>query len=462
MKRVPSLVLVAWVGLLASPAWAAPRQIHLDWHGDTATTMTVVWRDASSQGTVAYGENASYDGQVASESIAFGGDYLHAATLTGLAPGTTYHYAVGTTGDLSPDRTFTTAPPVGTPFRFVAWGDSRSDPAARRRVRAAVEARAPAFSVFSGDLVGDGTSQAKWDQWFEDMEPLAAVSPIMPAIGNHENGSPLYYAQFVLPAGAAGVSGYAPESWYSFDYAGVHFVSLSTEPVGTADGPEAKWLAADLAAASEDPSVHWIVAYGHRPPFSSGNHGSWAPTRDVFLPILEAYDVDVAFWGHDHDYERTWPMRGGQRNDAAGITHYVSGGAGAPLYSVGSSAFTAYSEKTYNFVEVTVDGGTMTLEGRDETGAVFDRLVLQKDLGGEADGGTPDGSTGDVDGGVPDAGTGDVDGGTPDAGTGAVDGGAFPDTGAEAGGCACGATGAAGPAALLLLIAGLVVGRRRR
>lgn len=371
-------LLLLLTTLAAGPAFALPAQVHLGWQGPTDTTMTVTWRSTAATGSVEYGKDGSYGQATPAVSVAYQGSYLHEAQLTGLAPGMTYHYRCGAAGDWSADRTFTTGPAraAGTSFRFAAYGDSRSDDAARASVRAAVERSRPAFSLDSGDIVETGGTQSYWDQWFQTMEPLISVSPFVSAVGNHDVGGGLFFKQFALPRHAPSAAGYDDEAYFSLDYGNTHVVVLYTEPAGSAGDAQDVWLEADLARAASDPAIRWTVVAFHRPPYSSGSHGSDSGLRERWGPIFERYGVDVVFNGHDHHYERSHPMVAGQRAEQGGVTYVVTGGAGAPVYAVGASAFTAFARATHHFVEVDVTPNTLTLEARDVEGNVFDALTL--------------------------------------------------------------------------------------
>ncbi|ABS28017.1 metallophosphoesterase family protein [Anaeromyxobacter sp. Fw109-5] len=360
----------------ATTAVAAPSQVHLGWQGPTDTTMTVTWRSTEPTGVVEYGKDGGYGQVQPAVSVAYEGTYLHEAQLTGLEPGTEYRYRCGVDQAWSPDRVFATAPaPSATAsFRFAAYGDSRTDDAARARVRAAVERARPAFSLDSGDLVDSGGVQALWDQWFTTMEPLVATSPFVSAVGNHDVGS-RFFRQFPLPRHAPAATGYDDEAYFSFDYGNTHLVVLYSES-GSAGDAQEQWLEADLARAAANPAVRWTVVTFHRPPYSSGSHGSDTGLRDRWGPVFERYGVDLVFNGHDHHYERSHPMAGGERATQGGVTYVVTGGAGAPVYSVGASAFTAFSRSVHHFVEVDVTANTLSLEARDVDGVVFDTLVL--------------------------------------------------------------------------------------
>lgn len=378
--RSGTLALGLAAGLLAADARAAPDQIRLGWQGPTDTTMTVTWRSAEPAGAVEYGPDPSRGARAAARSAPFAGGFLHRAGLSGLAPGTRYHYRCGTEGAWSADLTFATGPARGsmTPFTFAVHGDSRSDDAARARVRAAVQARQPAFSIMTGDYVFDGEVQAEWDRWFATMEPLASRSPLMPAIGNHEVRSPLYFEQFPLPARPPGAPADADPAYYSFDYGQVHFVALSTEPMGEPGGPQQTWLRQDLARAAADPAIRWVVAFGHRPPYGSSGHRSDEKVQALWVPAFESLGVDVSFWGHNHIYERTRPLFQGRVAEVGGATYVVTGGGGAPLNPAVGAEFTAHTRSVHHFVEVSVEGATLRLQARDVSGEVFDSVVLAK------------------------------------------------------------------------------------
>lgn len=373
---IARLLLLLAALVAAAPALALPAQVHLGWQGPTDTTVTVTWRSGEPVGAVEYGKDASQGKVQAAVSVPYEGSYLHEAQLTGLEPGTAYRYRCGTAGSWSPDRGFTTGPTpsAAASFRFAAYGDSRTDDAVRGRVRAAVERSGPAFSINSGDLVASGDVQAQWDEWFRTMEPLLAVTPFVAAVGNHDLGGGRFFRQFALPRHPP-APGYEDEAYSSFDYGNTHFVVLYTES-GSAGDAQERWLEADLARAAADPAIRWTVVTFHRPPYSSGSHGSDTNLRTRWGPIFEKHGVDVVFNGHDHHYERTFPMAGGERVGRGGVVYVVTGGAGAPVYAVGTSAFTAASRAVHHFVEVNVTANTLTLAARDADGAVFDTAVL--------------------------------------------------------------------------------------
>ena len=140
----------------------------------------------------------------------------------------------------------------------------------------------------------------------------------------------------------------------------MHVTVLDTEKVGDT---QRSWLEADLAASD----APFTVVVLHRPPFSSGSHGSSDGVRDAFVPLF-ADRVDLVLAGHDHDYERTHAIDG--------VTYIVTGGGGIGTRAVGDSEFTALSVQVAHFVHVSVDENEIRVVAIDGIGESFDSIVI--------------------------------------------------------------------------------------
>jgi Purple acid Phosphatase, N-terminal domain/Calcineurin-like phosphoesterase len=75
------------------------------------------------------------------------------------------------------------------------------------------------------------------------------------------------------------------------------------------------WLGRTLAQASRDPSVDMIVVFMHQCAMSTSvpGNGSDLGIRRAWLPLFDRYQVDLVLSGHEHDYERSYPVRGYDR-----------------------------------------------------------------------------------------------------------------------------------------------------
>ena len=212
--------------------------------------------------------------------------------------------------------------------------------------------------VHVGDVAYySGTAEEFQSRVFAIYAPLLRFVPMFPVAGNHEyvtaDAAPFRDA-FALPNN---------ERWYSFDWGSVHFAAIDTEQNLAV---QAAWLDADLAATD----LPWKIVFSHRPPYSSGDHGSSTDVRDALGPIMERHGVQLMLTGHDHDYERTTPQNG--------ITYVVTGGGGGGLRPVGTSDFTAFSASKFHFVQVEVDPDVLTLHAIDTAGVEFDTIEIPR------------------------------------------------------------------------------------
>jgi acid phosphatase type 7 len=285
------------------------------------------------------------------------------ARISGLAADTSYCYALR---GLTTGAGFRTAPDPGTAasIRFAAFGDSGSGNSDQYALLHQLATAPFDFIVHTGDLAYEGGSAGELERTvFRVYAPLMQSFALYPVPGNHDYetaGAAPFLQAFVLPEDG---DPDWPERWYSFDWGDVHFVGLDTERIGDR---QAEWLDADLMQNH----LPWTIVFGHRPPFSSGEHGGDAAFREHFVPVLERYQVPLVLSGHDHDYERTQVLNG--------VTYVVTGGGGRGTRNVGESSFTAFSEAVIHFVFVEIAGSRLVLHAIDGVGREFDQTVIER------------------------------------------------------------------------------------
>jgi hypothetical protein len=210
---------------------------------------------------------------------------------------------------------------------------------------------------------GAQPSPEVWRDFGLNTQRSAANRPWMPCIGNHEaelDNGPHGYASFnsryFLPDNGTRFAG----NFYSFQVGSVVFVALDANDVcyqgggafnpggvatvdavgnpisataaqynqlytGTFDSNtdgtlrpggwlpnrQTIWLERTLAQARADASVDWIVVQMHQCALSSStDNGCDLGIREAWLPLFDKYEVDLVVNGHDHDYERSYPVRG--------------------------------------------------------------------------------------------------------------------------------------------------------
>ena len=315
--------------------------------------------------------------------------YQHEAVLTGLSPSTTYQYDLRVAGvDPTPGVVdqFRTAPGVGTgTIRLVGFGDSGNGSTAQGQVAGLLDEETFDLALHTGDIAYSSGTYAQYESYFfpyyRDWLRRAAI---FPSIGNHDDrtvSATPYRRFFVLPPdGASPTFPNNAERFYSFDFGPVHFIALDTEAAflsTTRRQEQLAWLADDLQNAQHMP---WRIAFFHRPPYSSGDHGSDLAIRQAFGPLFEQYNVQLVLNGHEHSFERTVPWRASTDTSRQAVTYIITGGAGAGLYPVGRSDWTAYAKSAHHYVRALVSTTDLTIEAVGTNRSVLDRFTLNRSL----------------------------------------------------------------------------------
>ena len=346
-----------------------PEQIHLTWGDDPTSSVVVSWASAgqASRPRVRIGQRVIVAAERAyTDALSGTVVWTYHALVDRLRPGATYGYAVTAENDSSGadpfSATFSTAPAGRARFRFTSFGDlATPNPAwassygQAAYAVGAVETFQPLFHLINGDLAyADLTPAAQpqvWRDFGNNVQASAANRPWMPVPGNHElelgngaQGLASYLTRYTLPSnGVDGLDG----RWYAFRVGTALFVCLSGDDIayqdgggfvagpgplvpapgtghpplapgtstsvrGYSGGAQTRWLEATLAAARGDLSIDWIVVQLHQCACSSapGGNGSDLGVRREWLPLFDRYEVDLVLSGHDHGYERSFPVRG--------------------------------------------------------------------------------------------------------------------------------------------------------
>lgn len=307
-----------------------PEQVRLTL-GNSSTEMIVSWITANHlEGGVEWGtdfDNLNHSGPSTHHTYdADGWDgVIHVAIMSDLLPGTEYHYRVGDTeGGWSPIYSFSTEFSDDTRVRIGIVADMDVTNAADDVV-GSMAGHDLDLVLFPGDLsyandpmrFWNEVDADEWDDWGRLYQSVSASTPTMFAVGNHENeeqdgchgcGYDAYLNRMELPNN---VSGSDSEFWYSFNYSMFHIISISSEHDYSEPSTQYNWLENDLALANQDRDAHpWLITMFHRPMYSSteSGHGSELNLRDTIEPLFIEHKVDIAISGHDHNYERTFPV----------------------------------------------------------------------------------------------------------------------------------------------------------
>jgi acid phosphatase type 7 len=399
-----------------------PERLVLGFAGDPVHTQAVTWRTSTlvekPQAQIArFTADPAFQEQARSVAattirvaLATGGEAFHyRVRFDGLEPATAYAYRVGDGTVWSEWCRLLTASEGVAPFRFIYLGDVQNSVKAlwSQAVRAAY-AHAPdaRFILIAGDLVNEGWDDELWGEWCHALGFISSTVPILATPGNHDlhepppntktakvsRVHPLWNAHLTHPDnGPNGVDLFRGEAWH-LDYQGVTLIGLEANVYAEEDfDPAAKsrvqgalptWLEGVLSAGR----ARWTVMLQHQPLYAVSKQRDFVELRDVMLPIIDRYHVDLVLQGHDHRYARTHKLaRGG----------VVGAGEPGTVYSIAMSGPKPHAEnphfadlmavrsgETQTYQIISVAGNRLRYEAYAITGELLDAFELNKDSAG--------------------------------------------------------------------------------
>jgi hypothetical protein len=318
-----------------------PSTLFLTWQRDPTTTMTVQWvgRMAETVDTTIHYAARRSDGWLdqavtvkpypRSELMVF------RAELTGLDPGTDYHFRIG---KRSPTYRFRTMPARATDtIHFISGGDCGTNShTIANNIQAARQD--PMFAVVGGDLGYDNgqsveTSLAFLRNYSKHMVGRDdRLIPMIPCIGNHEVEGGYHQPRTKAPFFYALFDGLYPETGFAAldfgDY--LSLVLLDTDHTTPIAGEQTAWLEKTLKARVDHPNVFVVNHVPAYPSFRSMSGavslpgplllnrtvakvsaGTGQGNRTHWVPLFQKYRVPVVLEHHDHTFKRTRPLLDG-------------------------------------------------------------------------------------------------------------------------------------------------------
>jgi len=334
--------------------------------GDSAVVM---WRsNQPTNSSVEYGLSTTETNLIESPTF----KYNHEMVLRGLIRGQEYVYRVISNDQVSDWYQFSSAKPDYEPFSFALIGDNRTNFLRHGEISAAISEETPDFLLNTGDVVQYGP-RPDWDtEFFNPLSDLIKTMPIYVAIGNHELEAPYFSEYFSFPDPVH-------EHYYSFQYGNTFFIFLDNNiaayPTGNypaldEGSDQYSWLEDQLSSPAAQ-NAEWLFVLGHIPIYSVGTNNNFDLNRDVLLPLLLDYCVDIFFAGHIHNYERGY---------SEGLYHIISGGAGGPLsHQVRDlPEITEYSAN-YHYCMIDVNGSLLSFQIKDKNQNMLDQFLINKD-----------------------------------------------------------------------------------
>lgn len=260
-----------------------------------------------------------------------------------------------------------------------------------------------------GDITYANGYISQWDQFTAQVEPIASTVPYMIGSGNHERDWP-NSGSFYDTTDSGGECGVPAETmfyvpaenrakfWYSTDYGMFHFCIADTEHDWREGSEQYRFIEQCLASVDRQKQP-WLIFGAHRVlGYSSdywyGQEGSFEEPmgRESLQRLWQKYKVDIAFFGHVHNYERTCPIYQNQcvntekyhyTGTVNGTIHVVVGGGGSHLsdFSEVAPNWSLYRDYDWGFVKLTAFNHSSLLfeykKSRD--GRVYDSFTISRD-----------------------------------------------------------------------------------
>jgi hypothetical protein len=199
------------------------------------------------------------------------------------------------------------------------------------------------------------------------------------------------------------------KQYYSFDYQNVHFIAMSSELPWTKSSAQYKFVKDDLAKASTDPNIDWIVVFYHDLAYTSPSvKRVESSLRDTYHPLFDQYNVDLVLQAHQHNYQRTYPLNynsdspsnpietdnnTNRYNDPSGQIYATVGTGGVdltddPLFDdgkalydfKGKASFVVTQFKGYGFLNIDVvnNGAMLDAKFYANDGTIKDQFMITK------------------------------------------------------------------------------------
>ena len=351
------------------------------WTAFQPGTGTVTVTDASGQSNVFLASTQAFQPSLTGLGTPY---YQFQADITGLQSGSTYSYRVTLNGqDIGSDPTqfhFTT--PTPGKFSFLVFGDSGADsPEQHTLIQRMAAEQGISKVIHVGDMAYMNGTFAQFEaNYFALNAPLMSRLPFFATPGNHEYetaDAAAFVAGHAMPASNVPTADLG--RYYSFDWGDAHFTSIDSNLLSNpaAAGRMLAWLDNDLSSSSK----YWKIVFLHHPPYPTGMHLSdplCALVRQNVNPIVERNGVQLVLTGHEHGYERSWPVANDQRVQSSGqsTTYVITGGGGGAMEEIGSLPQCAVAIQAFHYLRVDVNGAQLSLSAIGLDGTVIDTFSL--------------------------------------------------------------------------------------
>jgi hypothetical protein len=259
-----------------------------------------------------------------------------------------------------------------------------------------IQGKSPERVFGLGDYSYDDTGTC----WFNIIAPIDSITKI--AIGNHEDDSDEGFSGYMSHFGLS-------QTYYSYNYQNVHVLVMDTDRNSySSSSSQYNFVVNDLQSASQNPSIHWIIVYLHKPFYTSPNSctssgctntGSVATDlRNIYQAKFDQFGVDLVVQGHVHNYQRTFPLKydpgspssptitsnnANDYTDPEGEVFVIVGTGGVGIHPLsGKASFVSKQHQFFGQLDIKITDNGNKLEGKsyrnDGGGQIDDSFSITK------------------------------------------------------------------------------------
>lgn len=361
MRRTFILSIVTLGLAIAQPALLQKPYLQLGNapRASNSESMAVVWHtgDRDAVWTVEYGrqggERQTAKGMLLRRVNVRGVDphRVYEAVLTKLPPGEEFEYRLLLDGKSIFTSYGRARRAAGDPHRIAVFGDMSQDSKGQRALAGQIYNAKPDYLLSTGDIVySRGLASEYYKKYFPiyncDEPQPGKCAPILRStltfgiLGNHDSPTKIdlaslpdalaYYYYWSQPLNGPitdrnskslpklsgskeqlrefyrSAPNYPRMANFSFDYGGVHWTMLDSNPyVNWTDPKLVEWVREDLRSAR---GAAWRFVALHHPPFQSSHKHFDDQWMRAMAQIFEQEKVDIVFSGHVHNYQRSYPI----------------------------------------------------------------------------------------------------------------------------------------------------------
>lgn len=144
-----------------------------------------------------------------------------------------------------------------------------------------------------------------------------------------------------------------------------------------------QWLLNEIKTAKSNPNIDWVIACSHYPDDNLTACKTWEPQQDGidFADTCIENGVDLCFVGHNHIYERTFPLNIHHQKSKNGTIFITTGGMGGAFSRLKENSkldlIEKVIEKEFHFMKLNIDGKILTCQMINDSGNTLDSFYLR-------------------------------------------------------------------------------------